>query len=165
MNTFNYCIDHEKVRDALDAHEDMRLDLEDTVDVTDPHLIERLNHPDADVRRSALQTLSVLEPSALASCADAVAAGLDDAEESVRLVAAQVLGMLAPPALAAHTGALVARLRDPYWDVRAAAVTGLGSLELVALGEADGPVAKRIVLSLVDPTPAVRTARAELAIL
>ena len=97
MNTFNYCIDHEKIRDALDAHEDMRLDLENTVDVTDPHLIERLNHPDADVRRSALQTLSVLEPSALASCADAVAAGLDDAEESVRLVAGGRQASTRPP--------------------------------------------------------------------
>ena len=75
-------------------------------------VVLRLEDSEGCVRWTALQTLSKLEPTALAQRADAVVLRLDDSDEEVRSAALLVLGSMEPAALAKHANAVLAKLGD-----------------------------------------------------
>ena len=94
----------------------------------------KLDDAASEVRRDALETLTVLEP-APADLAGVVAAKLEDPVRVVRDYAVRVLGRLSRPMLTQYIGSVVARLGDDTVDVAYEASELLSSLSPTDLVE------------------------------
>jgi HEAT repeat protein len=98
-------------------------------------LAEGITDPDPRVRKSTLNVLEMLGPTAVPA-APALVKALGDPDRFIRWSAARTLGNIAPQAAAQAVPALVAMLSDPDGDLRLAAVAALehyGSAALPAV--------------------------------